>query len=41
MDRDGKLITVMNDDNVMLGSYPVEDDMRIHVRATFSVSYVH
>lgn len=31
MDKDGKLVTGMNNDDAMLGSYPIEDDMRIHV----------
>lgn len=31
MDREGNIIVIMNDDNALLGSYPVEDNSRIHV----------
>ncbi|EDO40244.1 predicted protein [Nematostella vectensis] len=30
-DKDGKLVGVMDNDEAMLGSYPVDDNMRIHV----------
>ncbi|ESP03096.1 hypothetical protein LOTGIDRAFT_157061, partial [Lottia gigantea] len=29
--KDNKLMCVMDDDSALLGSYPVDDDMRIHV----------
>ncbi|XP_038075221.1 tubulin-folding cofactor B-like [Patiria miniata] len=30
--KDGQLVVIMSDDNALLGSYPVEDGMRIHVQ---------
>ena len=35
LDQDGKLVTGMDNDGAMLGSYPVEDDMKIHVSLMF------
>ena len=32
--KDNKMICVMDDDAAPLGSYPIEDDMRIHVSQT-------
>ena len=37
--KDGVLVVVMSDDSAMLGSYPVEDGMRIHVSQPQRPSY--
>ena len=35
LDQDGKLVTGMDNDGAMLGSYPIEDDMKIYVSLMF------
>ena len=32
LDREGKLLCVLNNEDALLGAYPVDDNMRLHVR---------
>lgn len=36
-DKDNKLVCSLTDDNALLGSYPVDDGMRLHVVDNFSM----
>lgn len=36
-DKDNKLVCSLNDDSAMLGSYPIENSMRLHVIDKFSI----
>ena len=31
LDKEGKLLCVLNNDDALLGAYPVDDNMRLHV----------
>ena len=35
LDRDGKFLCILNNDSALLGAYPVEDNMRLHVGLIF------
>jgi len=37
--KDDKLICSLKSDDAMLGSYPIDDGMRIHVSCVFSLKY--
>ena len=37
LDRDGMFLCVLNNDSALLGAYPVEDNMRLHVGLFFLI----